>query len=487
MDKHALPPWLRQVWQELTKPPAVLQKPANKTRSSRQPTQRDVDDDESDPTLYDSPTDPPLTPKEPIGSIQTATRASRRYFVARKTPQHRTKTKPRPRKKARPAKQIQTLPLMQGIMQMGQPQQHAIQTTAPKTSAQPLRTLRTSESTKTKSEVLRARQYFEHIRTVEPIQNVWKVTTTNDRQYALKQTTLPIERIAFMADALDELHRRGFKRVSRIVRSAQSNKPYLIDSGHTFYASEWMPGLPVQLASMRQLNAAAKTLAQFHEHSRNYEYEPYQPANAFHIFDHLLNRKQDLIRLRKRIEQQQNKTKFDELCLQQFEKADKQANEALALCKLPEVETHLKQALQHPGLCHLDVTRSNLIVHPAGFVQLIDFDTMTFGPRTLDLAHLLRRAMQAYGAWSNEVALIPLIAYNRVQPLVQGEYLLLESLLTFPHRFWRVVNAYYNDLPNTDESFQFHLKHLQESLALEGQRETFLQTFARQVTRRIHS
>lgn len=486
MDKHSLPPWLRQVWDELTKPPAVLNKSTMTTRKPRQETQQEeVDEDDS---YYDSPTDPPLTRKAPKGTAQTAARASRKYFVPRKSQSHRTMTKPRPRKTLKTQKRAQTLPLSDNIIQVGQTRQPPLQSiTAQKALPHSERTIRTSQHMTSKAETKTAKRYFEQIYNVESTNGIWKITSSDGKQYALKATQLPIERITFMAEALDELRRRGFTRAARIIRTTESKKPYVIDAGQTYYVSEWLPGLSVQLASIRQLNATAKTLARFHERSVNYEYAPFQPPHAFRVFEHLLSRKQDLQRLYQSIEKRPEKNAFDELCLQYFAKADKQATESLSLCKLPEVEAHIKQSLEHPGLCHLDVTRSNLIVHPAGFVQLIDFDTMTFGPRVIDLAHLLRRAMQAQGSWSNETALVPLIAYNRVQPLVQGEYLLLESLLTFPHRYWRIAHTYYTAPPKQAQAYQIMLKNLQESIALEDQREKFLQSFSRQVTRRTHS
>ncbi len=488
MDKRSLPPWMQHLWNELTKPPAVLHRPTTHMRKPRQNPQNEMRDEaEDEDFLYDSPTDPPFTGKSTKGNVQAASKASRKYFVPRKTNTHRTMTKPRPRKTMKTPKRIQQMPLTQGVEQVGQPRQQPIQTMAAKTASQPERTLRTSQQSKTKPETKTAERYFEQVHHIEPTNGVWKITVADSRQFALKESKLSPARITFMADALDELHRRGFKRVARIIRTARSNKPYLIDGAHTYYVSEWVPGLPVQLASMRQLNAAAKSLARFHERSQNYESGSFQPPHAYRVFEHLLNRKQDLTRLYQTIEHRSEKNSFDELFLHHFAKADKQATDALSLCKLPEVESHLKQAMDKPGLCHLDVTRSNLIVHPAGFVQLIDFDTMTFGPRAVDLAHLLRRAMQAQGTWSNEIALVPLIAYNRVQPLVQGEYLLLESLLTFPHRFWRIAHTYYGASPQSTESYHLQLKNLQDSLALENPRDEFLSSFSRQVTRRTHS
>ncbi|MHB1683316.1 MAG: phosphotransferase [Bacilli bacterium] len=487
MDKRALPPWLRQVWNELTQPPAVLHRSRRPIRS--RPVRNPVShNDERAKTAAaesadeESLTDPPSAPRRAQGSAKTAERLTRRYFVPHPGRQP-TKTRPRPRKNGKRTAHHNESARMDAS---------AVQTAQSAPAPARIQTLRIASTGETASrpprasdsDAARAGAYHEHIRSVEAIHGVWRIVTSDGKAMALKETRLAPERIRFMADAIDELHRRGFTHLARIVRTRQDQDPYLVDHGRTYYASEWLPGHSVQYGSTKQLGAAARTLARFHEKSGDYEPSGYQPPHAFHVFEQLLNRKQSLDLAQKQLEAKANKDSFDELCLSYFPQAAMHATESLSLLKLPDVETHLKHSLSHPGLCHLDVTRRNLVMHPAGHAQLIDFDLMTFAPRALDLSHLIRRGMQAHGTWTSEVAIAPLISYNRVRPLTQGEYLLLEALLTFPHRFWRLLQNHDKNPAPSPEDLQQRTTQMEDTLALEQERAAFLHTFSRQVTRR---
>ncbi len=497
MDKQSLPPWLRQVWHELTTPPAVLHQNRRSPRHGTPRNDQSRDNERAETVARDdgeeSPTDPPTAAQRPPGSTKTAERLTRKYFVPRpsKLP---TKTKPRPRKAAKRTFRSTDSARMRTDRSVIQTAQSSSAPAPQSTTPVPARahTLRSAFTEEKGGHALRAPDsaaaqataYYERIRSVESVHGIWRIVTNDGRVIALKETRLAPERIRFMADALDELHRRGFAHIARIVRTRQGKDPYLIDQGRTYYASEWLPGHCVQYGSTKQLGAAARTLARFHEKSCDYEPSGYQPPHAFHVFEQLLNRKQTLDQLQKQVEEKSSKDSFDELCLSFFPRAAIHSTESLSLLKLPDVETHLKQSLNHPGLCHLDVTRRNVIMHPAGHAQLIDFDLMTFAPRALDLSHLIRRGMQAHGTWTSEIAIAPLISYNRVRPLTQGEYLLLEALLTFPHRFWRLAQNHYTNPPSKPDDLHQHVTQMEDTLTLEQERATFLQTFSRQVTRR---
>ncbi|MCY0875246.1 MAG: phosphotransferase [Firmicutes bacterium] len=518
MDKRPVPSWLKDIWDELTKPPALLGNQPSHPRK-RRPVQPDADEDEDSsdtedeesdaplrvtrtPTkgqsrsgrgfsihdLFDSPTDPPPAPRVPQASSGTAKRVAQKYFVAKKT-QRKPSTKPRPRTRPR-RKQSSSAPTRTLTASTGLSQgSHTRSITIPPAlrssaaTAQPLSAL--PAPLQAAAEQVRETLDCRIVET-EIVDTVWRVTTDRGQVYALKETALSPARLRFIADALDEVYGLGFTHVARMIRR-RSGDPYLQEAGQRYTLSEWLPGHRAQFASTRQVGAAARATARFHDVSRRFTPKGQEPPSAFAVFDHLLARKQDLVHVQNQLEQASALDDFDELALRQLPKANQQAADALALLKLPETERDLSIAVQDPGLCHLDVTRRNIILHPTGYAQLIDFDRTAFGPRTLDLAHLIRRAMQAHGTWTSEIAIAPLLAYNRVRPLTQGEYLLLEALLVFPHRLWRLLRTHYDGPEESEAQARKTVDAFRDAIALEDERERFLVTFARQVTRRERS
>ena len=75
-------------------------------------------------------------------------------------------------------------------------------------------------------------------------------------------------------------------------------------------------------------------------------------------------------------------------------------------------------------------------------------------------------------------------AAARVRLLSHGEYLLLEALLTYPHRFWRQVRGHYQPDAAGAGTAEQELALLQRTVGEEPARTTFLGNFAAYVTRR---
>jgi len=508
VDSRQVPPWVKHVWNELTRPPAFMQSDATKTGSNPRASvtyDEPVADHEAATyhshstatdtlraarkqahsawqnvrDLFDSPTDPPTSIRTPQPSASTAERITQKYFVPKRS-QRSPASKPRPRLKKQ--RRIKTTPSRANRPPVDTRTQAAAidqisVTSHRRSSAEPL-PLSVQNARERMRETLHCR-----IIETEAVDAVWRLTTDQGGVYALKSTTLPRGRIDFMAAALDEIQRRGFAHVAKIVRM-RTGEPYFVEGSHLYVLSEWLPGARAQFGSTRQVGATARSTARLHEITRHYEPSGEKPPAAFAVFEHLLAQKQDLTHMQQQLAGSADTEDYDNLALRELTRVSSQASDALALLKLPECERQLAQSIADPGLCHLDVTRRNIIIHPSGHAQLIDFDHMTFGPRVLDLAHLIRRAMQAHGTWTSEIAIAPLLAYNRVRPLTQGEYLLLEALLTFPHRLWRVLRTHYEDSAKDKPAAHKAIEILRDTIAQDEERTRFLETFARQVTRR---
>jgi len=501
MAQRELPTWARRIWDELTRPPALLQsKSALRQESSVNGQDEEPEERPPGPSLwqhvrdlFESPTDPPSVGRAPSTTAGQAQRMAHKYFTPKRT-QRKPSTKPRPRLKTKarssrnpgrsgPTEAGSTRSLATADRRSGQSPgatsvlERTRLTAAEKVGRMPM-PLAIEQVTSRMGTVLDGQ-----IVQCDAVDSVWRLQTSSGKQYALKATPLSPARITFMAQALDYVYKHGFTHVSRIIYT-RTGEPYWRENGQLFYLCEWQLGARAQFGSTRQVGAAARATARLHEVSRRFEPNADRPPSAGDVFGQLLARKQELQHMLMQLEQSAEQDEYDHLAATLLARANQQASDALSLLKLPEAETSLAQSAADPGLCHLDVTRRNVIIHPQGHAQLIDFDRMTYGPRVLDLGHLIRRAMQAHGTWTSEIAIAPLLAYNRVRPLTPGEYVVLEGLLLFPHRLWRLLSQYYDGPPEQSPKREQALHILRDTQTQEDERARFLETFARQVTRR---
>lgn len=312
---------------------------------------------------------------------------------------------------------------------------------------------------------------------LEPFGSILRARTHNG-MFAIKKTTVPQARIVFMDEALQYATQNDFTKFAPFVHS-RIGKPYLTFGGITYYCSKWVLGSECDFTSMPQLTEAAFTLASFYQATEGFESERFTPVSAFDLVEQFRARQVDLRKFARKARSTKHPSEVDRWVRSHLSHYREQAKESLAIMELPECKEQIIQDQKNAGLCHLDVTPHNLIYTSKHHISLLDFDLMTHGPRVLDFAHLLRRSLQT-NHWTRECAVAQLIAINGVKHLTHEEYLLIQALLLFPLRVWRVLSSYY-----AGEAKEGTLEWLEQIEAQEEARQNFLQLYASQVTHYI--
>jgi len=310
---------------------------------------------------------------------------------------------------------------------------------------------------------------------VEPFGPVLRLRT-NRGLIALKKSILAPKQILFLHEALTYAAEKNYTRYAPFVLTA-NGQPYVQVGGETYYATQWIRGQEVNFRSMQQLAASSRSLAEFHEATRGFEPKGYRPEMLFDMVPRFRDRRDELAQWKRRLERKSRKDDVDLLYLKLIDPYLEQADRAIGVMKGPSVRAHLLYEEEDPVLCHLDLTPYNMVWAQNGQVYLIDLDFCSFGPRTLDVAHLLRRALQR-SEWEEGVARHVLVNYNSLRMMSLAEYELLYGLLLFPHRFWRIAYQHY-ELGHDPH----HLGFFQLAEAEEERRNQFLTQFGKQVQR----
>ncbi|MCL6452009.1 MAG: phosphotransferase [Alicyclobacillus sp.] len=295
---------------------------------------------------------------------------------------------------------------------------------------------------------------------------------TAKQTYALKRTETPPERIEFLNGLFEFVREQGFQAFAPIVHT-RAEDPYLLHRGRVYYATRWVDGNPANFASVDQVRQIADVLAHFHECSRGYEAD-----GAEMVFDleHLLRRRtEDLQAMLAVAQARRDADRFDRLLASSASRLREAAEESVRLISDTRCQSFLAADEGVPGVCHLDVIPENFILHPRRGMTAIDFDLAAYAPRALDVSHLLRRALQRQ-QWRSEVAYTCFSAYNQVRPIDGPEYRVIQALMTFPYRTWRVARSHYRvgQAPG-------QLEELEACVDEADRRERFMEAFARQI------
>jgi CotS family spore coat protein len=475
-NKGQIPDWLKQLWKELTTPPHFVPQPnkknANKeksdTHSSHEKRKQEEhgEDDDDRPSWWSSWSISPLTVKRKKAKIKTGTANTRKK-----------KGKSAKRTLKNPSRTVHSN--VQSTLGNNTSHQDLLYTPSESLWVNVPKDKREIENVFIRQgyHPQAIERYPFSVYQAEPFGSIIRLQTS-DGWKAIKRTHLPPERIEFMDQAVRHVMKRGFTRIAPFALTKKKT-PYTIVGGNVYYMSDWVSGHDCDFTSMIHLAEAAQTLAQFHHASIGFEPSAMIPPTAYHILETFQQRSKDLADFKKKIRIKSKLDAMDKFFLEHIDEYQKQVQKAILIVSDPSVKDFLSRDARNPGLCHLDVTQRNLIYTTKHHVHLIDLDFMTFAPRALDIAHLMRRSMQKTG-WTREVSLVCLVNVNSVKKISRDEYLLILALLTFPHRFWHIAYTHYTLQVNGHS-----LGYLQQLQALEEKKRAFLQTFEQQVQRYI--
>lgn len=310
------------------------------------------------------------------------------------------------------------------------------------------------------------------IQHIEAISNVAKITTQTGK-FALKQTHITPPRVAFLHQIQEYAKEHHFDHFAPMLLTKEQS-PAIQMNHKTYYVTHWIDGQTTNFASIEHVGQVAYALAQFHASTKGCKVSE-QVTPVFDLLQITEQRHRDLRQMLRTVEAKRDRDTFDDSFLSVKSDVLTDAQQSMDILSDGDCTAFLKQDQNSPGLCHLDVIPGNFIYTPHRHVVMIDLDLASFAPRVLDLAHLLRRSLQQTN-WDSEYAYTCFLHYNVVQTMPKVEYLLVQALLRFPYRIWRLAHTRYRFFADTGQ-----IEDLQGYLEQERRRQKFLSEFTHQV------
>ena len=122
------------------------------------------------------------------------------------------------------------------------------------------------------------------------------------------------------------------------------------------------------------------------------------------------------------------------------------------------------------GVCHGDFNQHN-VLFAKNTVWLTNFENAAYDVLVRDVANFLRKIMEKYN-WNMGLAADMLKEYEKERTLTAAEWEQLLIRLSYPEKFWKIANHYYN----TNKAWVSgrNIEKLQTVIAQEEQRTQFL-------------
>lgn len=253
-------------------------------------------------------------------------------------------------------------------------------------------------------------------------------------------------RLCQVGEILEKLKESKKICVDAYVKNKDGEYSTQSEDGNRYIVKEWFDCRDCDIKNYGDIMQAVKGLGILHNELS--EYENKRIINDTENENEFLYRAPDMSalmsrhlkeihRIKKYLSGRNNRNEFEILaasCCDEFYEEGKKA--------LTELNDFLGRSILKKELCHGDYSYHN-ICFQAGAPVIINFEKMNRNYGICDLYHIMRKIMEKYD-WDIKLGHKILTEYDKVRTLREAELELLPILFSFPEKFWKILNGYYN-------------------------------------------
>ena len=239
---------------------------------------------------------------------------------------------------------------------------------------------------------------------------------------------------------------QGFGLVDPYVPNREEN--FLVQGPYNemFVMRDWFYGEECNVKNREDVLLMVETLAELHSCLKGMELpeEELEFCRQPGLTAVLERRNKELRRVRTYIRSKKQKSSFEQKFLSQFDRQYEQAELAEELLAKEDYEVYYKRALSDGCMLHGSFTHHSVLVLPEQTMAVTGFDKAAAGIQIHDLYLLFRKMMEKWD-WDISLGDAMLETYHRIRTVPKEELTLLKVLLSYPEKFWKVANQYYNN------------------------------------------
>lgn len=272
------------------------------------------------------------------------------------------------------------------------------------------------------------------------------VCETDKGNYIFKEYNGNQEKLAIQSRLLSAIEAAGKVWAEQILPNKEGNL-YVQDlDGCCYILKTYREGRECNIADRQECIEAVKLLARLHDDTR-LERLPEDNISIYSPTREYEKRNRELKRVRKYLKQRSQKTMFEINLTHCFDAFYEQALAVTEGWKSYEADIigengENRQNLPYYICCHGDYQYHNILFDGKEWF-MINFEKWVVDNPIRDLFLLLRKLLEK-NKWSLELGQQLIQTYEREQPISAISKIDLYYRLSYPEKFWKIVNFYYN-------------------------------------------
>ena len=250
------------------------------------------------------------------------------------------------------------------------------------------------------------------------------------------------KKAAFTSQLLQYMEDKGYQPVDKAVANKEGRLLCRDRDEQSYILKDWYEGRECDTKNNADVRQAVNNLARLHgymvwKQEEKTEYAGEDLRDIWRRHNRELKKIYEFIRKRKR------KTGFESLFLKEYDRFAQQAKAATWELEQSDYGELYQSSLKLGQLCHGNYNQHNVYFLGRRQIFTSNFEKCGYDIQINDLYQFVRKIMEKQ-EWSPQTGDQMLDAYSRERPLADREVAYLKIRLSYPEKFWKVANQYYN-------------------------------------------
>lgn len=250
------------------------------------------------------------------------------------------------------------------------------------------------------------------------------------------------KKAAFTSQLLERMEKDGFPFPDKAVVNKEGMYLTRDWDEQKYILKDWYEGRECDTKNNAEVRLAVNNLARIHRYMvwENGEQPDYVEEDLREVWK---RHNRELKKINAFIRKRKQKNEFERLFLQQYAHYAEQAEEAAAELEHSDYEELYRNSLELGQLCHGNYNQHNVCFLGRRQIFTANFEKCGYDIQLNDLYQFMRKVLEKQ-EWSRQTADQMLESYDREKTLDDREIAYLKIRLSYPEKFWKIANQYYN-------------------------------------------
>ena len=266
---------------------------------------------------------------------------------------------------------------------------------------------------------------------------------TDNEKYILQEYNYSNKKMDTLSTFYDFLEKGGFV-IDGVVKNIEGNCVSISEDGYTYILKKWFDAEECCNNNETQLIMAVKNLAEFHkltENTTNLNIE--ESIHSGKNYNKIFRRHTcEILNIKNYIKKRKNKNYFEMYLNKIIEEYYIQAKDALKLLEQSQYNEMYDECQKNKTINHGNYNYHNILLNK-NKVIMINIQKLNYSLQIQDLYGFLRKVMEKNN-WNLKLGKNIINEYSKIKPITVREYEVLKALLSYPEKFWKIINYYYN-------------------------------------------